>query len=94
MEQFGKSPCGACGREACEDMDCRQWQHWFLEAWGAVHAYAWARMDEQGRQEPACFHYELPHLRKSPCARCVCRNWCDTPCSQRIAWWDACVGRK
>ena len=58
-----------------------------------MNRYAWAKMDELGRQEPKSFCYELPHMVKSPCESCCCRDWCDTACSLRIKWWDARIGR-
>ena len=81
-------PCAVCRRTDCEEMNCERWQVWFLESWAAVNRYAWARVDEAGRQEPAHFLYELPHRIQSPCRGCPCRSWCDTPCSLRLKWWD------
>ena len=51
------------------------------------------RMDEAGRTQKQKFQYELPHLVHSPCKGCLCEKWCDKPCSQRLAWWDARVRR-
>ena len=62
-------------------------------SWAAVNRYAWARMDELGRQEPKGFVIGLPHEYKSPCDGCLCEKWCDTPCSLRLKWWDARIGR-
>ena len=86
-------PCNACRKGQCPEMDCPAWQVWFLESWARVNHYAWAKRDELGREEPANFCYELPHMVKSPCQGCMCEAWCDTPCSLRIKWWDARVGR-
>lgn len=88
METIRKNPCKTCRMRACEEMECQRWQQWFLEGWAAVHHYAWAQMDELGRQECGRFCYELPHLQRSPCRGCVCENWCDTPCQRRLNWWD------
>lgn len=88
MELWKGSPCKMCRKCDCEDVRCGRWQVWFLESWAAVNRYLWAQMDEQGRQEPKGFVYELPHMVKSPCEGCLCKAWCDTPCSQRLKWWD------
>ena len=92
-EMAGARPCKLCRRSDCEEMDCGRWQMWFLESWAAVNRYAWAQMDEKGRQEPKGFVYGLPHENKSPCEGCLCESWCDTPCSLRLKWWDARIGR-
>lgn len=92
-EMAGRRPCKVCRRSDCEEMNCGRWQMWFLESWAAVNRYAWAQMDELGRQEPKGFVIALPHERKSPCIGCMCESWCDTPCSLRIKWWDAQIGR-
>lgn len=96
MEQYfgmaGRRPCNACRLRTCNEKDCARWQVWFLEAWTQANRYAWAQMDALGRQEPKNFQYELPHMCKSPCESCKCRDWCDTPCSARLKWWDARVG--
>ncbi len=88
-----KRPCKLCRRRECKEMECGRWQAWFLESWAAVNRYAWAQMDEKGRQEPKRFVYGLPHEYKSPCEGCLCEGWCDTPCSLRLKWWDARMGR-
>ncbi len=82
-------PCDGCAEDSCGQELCRQWQEWFLEGWAAVNRFAWKQMDEQGKHK---FTYELPHLEKSPCQGCCCRAWCDTPCSQRLRWWDHRMG--
>ena len=86
--RYQEKPCKTCRMQLCRETECEKWQQWFLEAWGAVNAYAWAQRDELGRQEPKGFVYELPHMVKSPCAGCLCERWCDTPCSARLRWWD------
>jgi len=86
-------PCNACRLRQCEELECPKWQTWFLESWARVNQYAWAQMDELGREEPRSFVYGLPHEYKSPCETCRCSDWCDTPCSLRIKWWDARIGR-
>ena len=88
MNQIRRNPCKTCRMRVCEETDCQRWQQWFLESWAAVHNYAWAQMDELGRQEARCFRYELPHLQVSPCEKCPCKAWCDTPCARRLNWWD------
>ena len=78
-------PCEGCEETACRQEACRMWQDHFLESWAALNRFAWKQMDQQGRRR---FTYELPHLEESPCTDCPCRAWCDTPCSQRLRWWD------
>lgn len=90
---YEKRPCKSCRLRDCSELECGRWQEWFLESWAAVNGYAWKKMDELGREEPGCFRYELPHMVKSPCVGCVCECWCDTPCSLRLRWWDARIGR-
>ena len=91
--RFLKSPCRQCQEaEQCESM-CVEGYDWFLESWEGFNRYLWAVMDAQGRQQKK-LRYELPHMVKSPCEGCLCNRWCDTPCSQRLAWWDARVVRK
>ena len=92
-EMAAQRPCKLCRRQDCEETACGKWQVWFLESWAAVNRYAWAQMDEQGRQEPKGFVYGLPHEDRSPCDHCLCSAWCDTPCSLRLKWWDARMGR-
>lgn len=92
-EMAKKRPCKTCRRCECEEMECGRWQVWFLESWAAVNRYAWAQMDEMGRQEPKGIPIALPHEIKSPCEGCLCQRWCDTPCSLRLKWWDARMGR-
>lgn len=92
--RFLDSPCRRCAKaETCEQM-CVEGYEWFLDSWKAFNRYAWKRMDEMGRQSDGKFRYELPHLVHSPCKGCLCEKWCDKPCSQRLAWWDARVRRK
>ena len=86
-------PCNSCRMRQCDELQCPKWQVWFLDSWAALNRYAWARMDELGRQEETCFTYELPHMVKSPCDSCRCNGWCDKPCSLRIKWWDARMGQ-
>lgn len=86
-------PCVNCRQRQCAEKDCAKWQVWFLESWAGINQYAWAIRDEMGREEPKNFCYELPHMVKSPCVDCMCEKWCDTPCSLRIKWWDARIGR-
>ena len=92
-EMAAQRPCKVCRRPDCQEKDCGRWQIWFLESWAAVNRYAWAQMDELGRQEPKGFVYGAPHEYKSPCAHCLCEKWCDTPCSLRLKWWDARMGQ-
>ena len=92
-EMAGQRPCRLCRRTECEEKECGRWQMWFLESWAAVNRYAWAQMDEMGRQEPKGILITLPHEVKSPCIGCMCESWCDTPCSLRLKWWDARIGR-
>ena len=94
MTCFEQNPCRGCRQKECPERDCAQWQVWFLESWAAINRYAWAIQDEMGRQEPRGFCYELPHMIKSPCDTCPCGEWCDTPCSKRLKWWDRRVRRK
>ena len=93
MNHLSKYPCKTCRMRVCDERDCQRWQQWFLDSWAAVHNYAWAQMDELGKQEAGCFRYELPHLQVSPCEKCVCKAWCDTPCARRLNWWDDRIGR-
>ncbi len=87
--EFGKKPCVGCRRRDCQQEDCAAWQVWFLEQWEQYNRYLWEQMDQAGRRQCRNFTYELPHMIKSPCDTCRCRKWCDTPCSQRLKWWDA-----
>ena len=82
MEFYKQRPCKTCRLRECNEM----------EGWAAVHNYAWAQMDELGKQEARCFRYELPHVQASPCEKCVCKAWCDTPCARRLNWWDDRMG--
>lgn len=86
-------PCHGCYEAVCPGVECGKWQIWFLEAWSGVNRYAWDQMDRQGRIAPEKFQYELPHMVRSPCVDCLCRAWCDTPCSLRLQWWDRNVGK-
>ncbi len=92
LEEKGK-PCRTCRRAVCPQEDCGAWQVWFLGRWEEYNRYLWLQMDALGRREPRGFCYELPHMVKSPCDTCPCRDWCDTPCAARIKWWDARIGR-
>ena len=92
-EMAAARPCKTCRMTCWDEMECGKWQVWFLESWAAVNRYAWAQMDELGRQEPKGFVYGLPHEDRSPCDHCLCSRWCDTPCSLRLKWWDARMGR-
>ena len=78
-------PCHGCREDTCDQELCRLWQDWFMQGWAAVNRFAWKQMDDRGKNR---FTYELPHLEKSPCTGCPCGAWCDTPCSQRLRWWD------
>jgi len=93
MKFYANKPCRDCRKRICDQEACAAWQAWFLESWAAVNAYAWCVRDEMGAQEPKGFVYELPHMRKSPCCTCRCRDWCDTPCRDRLRWWDSQMGR-
>lgn len=92
MEFYKARPCKTCRMRECKEMDCQRWQQWYLNSWEAMHRYAWEQMDQLGRQEARCFRYELPHVRSSPCEKCVCKAWCDTPCARRVNWWDDRIG--
>lgn len=94
MTMYKKNPCADCWDLCCPEMECPKWQVWFLESWAAVNRRAWYLMDQQGRGEPEKFQYELPHMVRSPCVDCRCSPWCDTPCSQRLKWWDQRVRRR
>ena len=90
---YKKKPCEGCWEICCEGKACPRWQVWFLEAWEAVNRYGWQAVDQQGRQEPEKFQYELPHMIRSPCMDCPLEAWCDRPCSKRLKWWDKQVER-
>ena len=92
MALAAKRPCNGCRMVRCAEKNCPRWQDWFLERWEGMNRYLWAEVDAQGRREPEKFVYEMPHLIKSPCDGCPCEDWCDTPCSLRIKWWDARMG--
>lgn len=87
-----KCPCRGCDLAktdfACDN--CDRFRRWFLKAWKSFNRFAWYAMDLRGKREH--FQYELPHeqpvMDKDPCLECPCRDWCDTPCSQRLKWWD------
>lgn len=89
MELHKKSPCTTCNRDLCEDRECGLWQHWFLQSWNAatkqIQSSVWNEIDRRGKQS---FCYYLPHELKDPCSNCVCKDWCNTPCSLRLAWWN------
>ena len=88
MEMFKNRPCKTCRRRDCLEENCDRWQQWFLNSWEAVHRFAWEQMDERGKREAGHFRYELPHIQASPCDKCVCNAWCDTPCARRLNWWN------
>ena len=90
--KWTKRPCRVCRREVCEGADCGRWQTWFLDAWGAVNQYAWARVDEAQRRVEDKILVGLPH--ETPCMGCSCAEWCDTPCARRLLWWDMVMQRK
>ena len=92
--RFMESPCRSCKQAQMCDTLCVEGYVWFLESWKCLNRYAWKRMDDAGRRPGEKFRYELPHLVKSPCEGCLCESWCDRPCSQRLAWWDARIGRR
>ena len=92
--RFMNSPYRRCRKaESCESL-CVEGYEWFLESWNGFNRYLWEQMDRAGRQPQRKFRYELPHMVKSPCEDCLCKVWCDRPCSQRLAWWDSRVVRK
>lgn len=89
MDVHTDKPCVSCSKNLCEDRECPQWQAWFSQNWTAatkqIQSSAWNEIDRRGRQS---FCYYLPHELKDPCSNCVCKDWCDTPCSLRLAWWN------
>ena len=89
MAVHNEHPCSACSKGLCEDRECQLWQNWFLHKWDIarkqIQSCVWNKIDLQGKK---AFCYLLPHELEDPCATCVCKNWCDTPCSLRLNWWD------
>ena len=92
MSNSKKCPCRTCTlcrvEYACDT--CERFPRWFKKAWKDINRFAWHVVDSQGKREH--FQLELPHERpvmdKDPCLECSCREWCDTPCSKRLKWWD------
>lgn len=82
-----RKPCRrGCAREDCP---CEGYREWFLRSWKGFNRFAWAMMDDLGREK--AFRYAQPHeaaVKKDPCEVCPCRAWCDVPCSLRLKWWD------
>lgn len=81
--------CITCSKDLCESRGCPQWQDWFSRSWNAatkqIQSCVWNEINRRGQQS---FRYLLPHELKDPCSNCVCKDWCDTPCSLRLAWWN------
>ena len=81
--------CITCSKDLCESRGCPQWQAWFSQSWNAatkqIRSCVWNEIDRRGKQS---FCHYLPHELKDPCSTCVCKDWCDTPCSLRLAWWN------
>lgn len=83
------NPCSTCGATECLGVECEEWRADFSDRWDrsckVLRDHAWAQADNSGK---ASFRYCLPHEVKDPCENCVCREWCDTPCSLRLNWWN------
>ena len=94
--RFG-NPCDCCSTP-CEGLPCDNWQRWFVKKWNSttrkIHRCLWKKMDNIGKQGyHRKFRYALPHEYTDPCKECICRQWCDTPCSLRLKWWDVSMAR-
>ena len=81
-----KKPCNLCIERNCPQEGCRAWQDWFLSRWEDVHEAAWQAVDESWKRRRDYFTYELPHLRRCPCAGCPCESWCRKPCAGKRIW--------
>ena len=94
MDVHTDKPCISCSKDFCEDRECPQWQAWFSQSWNTfikqIQSSVWDEIDRRGKQS---FCYYLPYELENPCSTCVCKDWCNTPCSQRWKWWDITVGK-
>ena len=92
MKTPNEYPCSACSKDLCKDRECSQWQDWFSRNWNAsikqIQSCVWTEIDNRGKQS---FCYYLPHELKDPCPNCVCKDWCNTACSLRLAWWNKSI---
>ncbi len=77
-------PCDLCEGRDCLEENCPRWQDWFLNRWEDIHAAAWDLIDQGWRSRG--FTYEMPHMRRCPCADCPCEVWCHKPCTGKRIW--------
>ena len=88
-----RNPCRSCYRRygRCNWENCPKWQEWFFDAWEDFHRTAWEAVERQEQKRKDKIHVILPH--EDPCRGCKCAQWCDTPCTKRLIWWDWAMGR-
>ena len=81
-----KKPCTLCLERHCPEEGCDKWAKWFVHQWEQIQEAAWMEIDEDWRRRLDKFTYEVPHLRKSPCAQCPCEAWCQRACCGKRSW--------
>lgn len=90
MSKRKETPCNECSEPVCMNILCEPYQRWFCRAWKRINQFAWRQMDKLGRMPRFCYVHPAERCDPvvSPCEKCMCKDWCEKPCSLRLKWWD------
>ena len=87
-------PCEGCRQPECDYRHCEPYRCWFHDSWNLFHRHICHNYWREVSADSGKLGYVHPdvlrrYLQQGPCARCICKSLCDTPCKRYWQWWDA-----